>query len=341
MVKSVYEGGSLATRDRIYVCPFLLPLVISIEGLSANVDITQGMLHTLIFTDVFPTENPDVMKKILKKQIVLLLTLTLSCFQLAHAKENHTSVSPKDSGSKADNMGSTKAAWDKLAGRFSKRPEFLYVENDSSLPNVLIYGDSISIGYTQRVRQGIGSEANVYRLYKNGGNSDVFIPAMKTMHHVMRDEKLDKPWTFQWDVIHFNVGLHDLTVIKPDGKSSEAASRTSIEQYKKNLKDILAYLQELAPDAKLIFATTTPVPERAFNPTRLAGDSKKYNEAAFEVLADYPEVIINDLFTLTKPNQPKWWSKPGNVHYQKAGSNAQGDQVTEIILKTLGKHGAE
>ncbi|MDP4644433.1 MAG: SGNH/GDSL hydrolase family protein, partial [Opitutales bacterium] len=234
-----------------------------------------------------------------------------------------------------------KAAWDKLAGRFSKRPEFLYMENDSSLPNVLIYGDSISIGYTQRVRQGIGAEANVYRLYKNGSYSDVFIPAMKTMHDVMRDEKLDKPWTFQWDVIHFNVGMHDLTMIKPDGKSSEAASRTSIEQYKKNLKDILAYLQELAPDAKLIFATTTPVPEGAFKPTRIAGDSKKYNDAALEVLADYPEVIINDLFALTKPNHSKWWSEPGNVHYSKAGSNAQGDQVAEIILKALGKGGAE
>ena len=283
------------------------------------------------------------MKKILDKQIVLLLALMLGCLQLAHAKENHSGGLPNDSDSKtaAANLGSAKAAWDKLAGRFSKRPEFLYVENDPDLSNVLIYGDSISIGYTQRVRKNIGAKANVYRLYKNGSYSDVFIPAMKEMHAVMRDEKLDKPWTFQWDVIHFNVGMHDLTMIKPDGNDSEPASRTSIEQYQKNLRGILAYLQELAPDTKLIFATTTPVPEGAFKPTRIAGDAQKYNKAALEVLADYPEVIINDLFTLTKPNQPQWWSEPGNVHYKKAGSNAQGDQVAEIILKTLGQDDAE
>ena len=157
----------------------------------------------------------------------------------------------------------------------------------------------------------------------------------------MRDEKLDKPWTFQWDIIHFNVGLHDLTIEKSTGKNSEPESRTSIEQYKKNLSDILAYLEELAPDARLIFATTTPVPEGAFNPTRIAGDAKRYNDAALEVLADHPKVVINDLFRLTKPNQHKWWSEPGNVHYNQAGSNGQGDQVANVVMETLGKGGAE
>ncbi|MGJ8641302.1 MAG: SGNH/GDSL hydrolase family protein [Opitutaceae bacterium] len=283
------------------------------------------------------------MKNIFDKQIVLLLSMMFGCLQLSHAQENHSSASAKGSAIKADqeNLGSAKGEWAKLAGRFAKRPEFAYVENDPDLPNVLIYGDSISIGYTQRVRKNIGAQANVYRLFKNGGNSTVFIPAMTQMHDVMCDEKLDQPWTFQWDVIHFNVGLHDLTMIRANGKDSEAASRTSIEQYQKNLRSIMVYLQELAPGAKLIFATTTPVPDGAFKPRRIAGDSKKYNDAALEVLGDYPEVIINDLFTLTKPNQPKWWSEPGNVHYNKTGSNAQGDQVAEIILKTLGQRGSE
>ncbi|WP_411827865.1 SGNH/GDSL hydrolase family protein [Luteolibacter sp. AS25] len=279
------------------------------------------------------------MKTILKKQTVLLLALMLGGFQLTHAKEAVIEVMPKGSETKADTSGakSAKETWEKLAGRMAKRPEFAYVENNPALPNVLIYGDSISIGYTQYVRKKLGTEANLYRLHKNGSYSDVFIPAMKEMHDAMTDGKLDKPWKFQWDVIQFNVGMHDLTMIKPDGKDSEPASRTSIEQYKKNLRDILAYLEELAPDAKLIFATTTPVPEGAFKPRRIAGDAEKYNQAALEVLADHPEVIINDLFTLTKPNQSKWWSEPGNVHYKKVGSNAQGEHVAKIILDTLGK----
>lgn len=48
-----------------------------------------------------------------------------------------------------------------------------------------------------------------------------------------------------------------------------------------------------------------------------------------------------DLFTLTKPNQSKRWSEPGNVHYSKAGSDAQGDQVAKVILQALGKGDAE
>lgn len=235
----------------------------------------------------------------------------------------------------AESVNKAESAWAKLAGRFAKRPEFAFVENDPSLPNVLIYGDSISISYTQRVRAKMEGQANVYRLYHNGGNSTRFIPMMTTMHKTMRDEQLDNPWTFQWDVIHFNVGMHDLTIMNPDEDVGKQESRTSIDAYKKNLGDIVTYLQQLAPDAKLIFATTTPVPEGAFGPTRIAGDSQRYNAAALEVLSTTPDIAVNDLFALTKPNHPEWWSKPGNVHYNKTGSNAQGDEVARVLLNAL------
>lgn len=44
------------------------------------------------------------------------------------------------------------AAWTELVGNLIERPAFAYVQNDAALPNVLIYGDSISIGYTPGVR---------------------------------------------------------------------------------------------------------------------------------------------------------------------------------------------
>ena len=111
---------------------------------------------------------------------------------------------------------------------------------------------------------------------------------MTKMHNTMRDEQLDKPWTFQWDVIHFNVGLHDLTVKELDKENGKPVSATPIDAYKKNFGDIVTYLQQLAPNAKLIFATTTPVPEGTFGPTRIAGDAQRYNAAAFEVLRKSP-----------------------------------------------------
>lgn len=225
-------------------------------------------------------------------------------------------------------------AWGKLAGKGIKRPEFAYVQNKPSLPNVLIYGDSISIGYTQRVRSALKGQANVYRLHCNGGDSGSFIAKMTKMHNAMRDGKLDTPWTFEWDVIQFNVGLHDLKYISGKKLDKENGKQvSSLEVYKQNLHAIVAYLKELAPGAKLIFATTTPVPKGA--PGRIAGDAEKYNKAALEVLSDYPEIKINDLYTFTKPKQPEWWVAPGNVHFLEIGKNAQGDEVARVILDSL------
>ncbi|TWU46099.1 Alpha-L-fucosidase [Rubripirellula tenax] len=229
---------------------------------------------------------------------------------------------------------SAKEAWAKLAGKSAKRPEFAFVENDPALPNVLIYGDSISIMYTQRVREKLNGKANVYRLHCNGGDSGSFIAKMKKMHETMRDEKLDQPWTFDWDVIHFNVGLHDLKYVsgnRLDKKNGKQVS--SLDTYQMNLGDIVDYLKKLAPDAKLVFATTTPVPEG--EPGRFAGDAQKYNKVAEQVMRKFPEITINDLYTFTKPNQPIWWAKPGDVHYKMEGRSAQGDEVSQIILDSL------
>lgn len=227
-----------------------------------------------------------------------------------------------------------KAAWAKLAGKSVNRPEFAYVENDPALPNVLIYGDSISIMYTERVREKLDGKANVYRLHCNGGDSGSFIAKMEKMHDAMRDESLDQPWSFDWDVIQFNVGLHDLKYLSGrnlDKKNGVQVS--SLDVYQKNVTEIVQYLKNLAPDAKLIFATTTPVP--GGEPGRVAGDAIKYNQVAQKVLLDHPEIEINDLYRFTEPNQPQWWTKPGDVHYNTEGRNAQGDEVSRIILDSL------
>lgn len=246
--------------------------------------------------------------------IITLVALTLPCFVMAETATE---------------------AWDSLiAKNFKKRPEFQFIQNNRTLPNVLLYGDSISIHYTQAVREKLSDKANVYRLYRNGSDSGGFISKMDKMHDKMTNEKLEQHWDFSWDVIHFNVGLHDLKYVKGrklDKENGKLVSTT--EQYQKNLINIINYLKKSSPKAQLIFATTTPVPEGALG--RFAGDSIKYNEAALEVLKSYPDIRINDLYTLTKPNQEKWWIKPGDVHYNKQGSTAQGTEVAKIITKAL------
>lgn len=222
--------------------------------------------------------------------------------------------------------------WAELVGeRFMKRPEFSFVQNDATLPNVLLYGDSISIGYTERVRKNLAGKANIYRLYLNGGDSSSFIPKMEKMHQAMRDKRLAGRWSFDWNVIHFNVGLHDLkyvTVGKLDKKNGKQVS--SVESYERNLRNIVIYLKILAPKAKLIFATTTPVPAGELG--RIEGDAAKYNTAALIVLKEFPEVAVNDLYNFTKPHHAAWWRQPGNVHYNTLGTNEQGDEVAHAIL---------
>lgn len=122
-----------------------------------------------------------------------------------------------------------------------------------------------------------------------------------------------------------------------DGKLDKANGKqvTSTKEYEKNIRTIIPYLKKLAPGAKIIFATTTPVPEGEAG--RVAGDALKYNNVALRIMKEFPEIIVNDLYSFTKPNQPKWWMKPGNVHYAPEGCKAQGNEVSRIILDVLKK----
>ncbi|WP_158850732.1 SGNH/GDSL hydrolase family protein [Algibacter sp. L1A34] len=226
----------------------------------------------------------------------------------------------------------SREAWKKLA---DKGEAFKYVNPNKKLPNILLYGDSISIGYTPTVRQGLVNKANVFRIYSNGQSSDRFIPKMKKLKETMFQPYLKGGWDFNWDVIHFNVGLHDLKYLK-DGKLDIENGKqvSSIAVYKSNLDTICKYLQTEFPKAKLIFATTTAVPEEGAD-GRISGDSITYNTAALEVLANYPSIQINDLYAFTKPNAKDWHIKPHNVHYNTLGKKAQGKQVTKIITENL------
>ncbi|CAM4203651.1 SGNH/GDSL hydrolase family protein [Zobellia nedashkovskayae] len=225
-----------------------------------------------------------------------------------------------------------KAAWEEL--RSHANPVFHYVYPKKGLSNVLLYGDSISIGYTPTVRKELEAKAAVFRIYQNGMSSNDFIAKMDKMEQTMFKPYLKGGWDFEWDVIHFNVGLHDLKYMGPDGLDKEDGKVVSeISKYKENLTAICEYLQRKFPNTKLIFATTTPVPENANG--RFAGDAIKYNVAAREVLKNYPAISINDLYDYTLPHHEEWMVEPGNVHYNQLGRTKQGKRVAQVILEQL------
>ncbi|MDW5290766.1 SGNH/GDSL hydrolase family protein [Formosa sp. PL04] len=231
-----------------------------------------------------------------------------------------------------------KKAWEALCGNVGsvyKTDAFKYIEPKADLPNVLIYGDSVSIMYSSTVIKSLEGKANVIRLFKNGGSSKNFIPNMEKMQTAMFQPNLEQGWDFKWDVIYFNVGLHDLKYLKGKHLNINGEQVSTLSAYKLQLDTICDYLSTNYPEAKLIFATTTPVPDGAKG--RKEGDSIAYNIAALEVISQYPNIDVNDLYTYTKPHQEIWAQEPGNVHYNALGSEEQGKEVARVISEQLKK----
>ncbi len=107
------------------------------------------------------------------------------------------------------------------------------------LPRVLIIGDSISIGYTPRVRRQLDGIANVHRPTTNCRWSAF---GAEHIEGWLGDSK--------WDVIHFNFGLWDWYGWSQEEKSTP-------ESYAKSLESIVQKMKAKT-DATLIFAITTP-----------------------------------------------------------------------------------
>ena len=194
-------------------------------------------------------------------------------------------------------------------------------EVDPSLPNVLLIGDSISMGYTLPTRERLSGVANVYRPAINCG------PTIRAPEY-LDDWILGGPWA----VIHYNFGLHDLKHMDGDGQmvSPDTGSyQVPIVDYEQNLAAITERLA--ATGAVLIWATTTPVPKGATG--RIKGDAARYNVAAKRV-ADARNTRINDLYTFAL-NRLDQIQQPANVHFTDAGSEALAERVVKAITDAL------
>lgn len=207
-------------------------------------------------------------------------------------------------------------------------PAFARVEDVAGLPRVLLIGDSISIGYTPAVRELLKGKANVHRIKTNGGPT---LNGLKNLTTWLGDAK--------WDVIHFNWGLHDLKYVKADSGdkiqpvgTAGARHQVAIADYEKNLATLVEQLK--ASGAKLIWCSTTPVPEGAVG--RVPGDEVKYNEAAARVMKA-AGVATDDLFTHAQARIKEIQNK-ADVHFSAAGSKYLAEKVAAEIEAALPKN---
>ena len=198
-----------------------------------------------------------------------------------------------------------------------------HASKKSELPGVLVIGDSISMGYTPYLTGILSEKANVWHPEENceGTSKGVL--------------KLDK-WVgnMKWDIIHFNFGLHDLKHVNPvtgaNSNKPEDPQQADIKQYAYNLEIIVDRLK--ATGAKLIFATTTPVPEKS-SPYRNPSDVIEYNKAALRIMKK-EKIEINDLYRYSLPLVPEI-QIPNNVHFKPEGYRLLAERVSEYVIKSL------
>ena len=188
------------------------------------------------------------------------------------------------------------------------------------LPRVLLIGDSISIGYTLPVREALKGKANVHRPPGNCSSTGYTLSKLP--------EWLGPG---KWDVIHFNWGLHDAK-LPPEG-----VRHSPPDVYEKNLRELVQRLQ--ATGAKLIWATTTPVPNGGnIAPNRRFDSIDKYNAIAARVMRELG-VATNDLNAAITPHFARV-GRPNDVHYTPEGSAILTAEVVRSVTSRLAPRAA-
>jgi hypothetical protein len=189
-------------------------------------------------------------------------------------------------------------------------------------PRILIIGDSISIGYTQYVKEGLADMADVFH---NPGNAQHTGTGLKEIENWIGDGK--------WDIIQFNWGLWDLCYRHPESKTQGNRDKINgkitykIDEYASNLDSIVANLRSKT-EAKLIFVTTTYVPENEAG--RYKNDAIRYNDEAKKIMKKH-SVIVNDIYDQSIPIHHKFGKGSDDVHYSIQGY----EKLSELITKFL------
>ncbi len=176
-----------------------------------------------------------------------------------------------------------------------------FVKDDPELPRVLLIGDSVSRAYTLGVRKALAGKANVHRAPANCG------PTARGLQKI--DVWLGKG---NWDIIHFNFGIHD--------------RNTPIAEYTQRLEKLVERMKKTG--AKLIWASTTPIPDVAETKQTSASIVER-NQAAAAIMKKN-EIVTDDLFTFITPHL-KTSQIPGDVHFNAEGYKLLAKQVAEFI----------
>ena len=183
--------------------------------------------------------------------------------------------------------------------------------NDSLLPRVLFIGNSITRLYYPEVNESLKGMAYGARLSTSKSIGD---PALLDEVALILQQE-------HFDVVHFNNGMHG------EGYTEE--------QYQAAFPELVKTIRKYAPQAKLIWASTTPV--------RCGGDMADFhpkterirerNRIAAECVAGQ-DIQINDLFGLVE-NHPEYYAGGDGTHPVDCGVSALAEQVSLVVKEVL------
>ena len=193
------------------------------------------------------------------------------------------------------------------------------------MKNILLLGDSIrygapgSPGYGKIVKEKLEGKANVFA---PDDNCRFVQYTLRYLYNWARDLEDVKE---KIDVIHWNNGLWDVLRLNGD------EPLTPVDMYVHFLKRVYNMLTKLFPNAKIVFALTTPVQEDMANPTfmRYNSDIEEYNKAAKEFM-DSVGVCVNDFYSVIKPYGKDVHSDW--VHFNERGCEILADAVIEKVM---------
>jgi lysophospholipase L1-like esterase len=190
---------------------------------------------------------------------------------------------------------------EKIEWTWSDRPEAAI----PGLPNVLLVGDSITRAYYPAVTASLKGLANVYLFATSACSGDPRLPEQIRGYSRM----MGLPFA----VVHFNNGMHGWGYTE--------------QQYAAGLPAMLAAVRAGAPNARLIWATTTPIRKETLPSGASNARIDARNKLAAELMAR-EHILTDDQHQLMLQHTDL---HSDDVHYTAAGSTLQAEQVASQI----------
>lgn len=192
-------------------------------------------------------------------------------------------------------------------------------EKTSALPEVLLIGDSIRMGYCSCTAKTLSGAAEVRWPEANCANSQNILISLPSWRGLVSSPR----------VVQFNCGHWDMARWDHDEDPI-----TSIEEYGRNIRKIIKRLRRYFPEAQIVFATTTAMNPNGGVPqnVRTNADIRKYNAVAVAV-AESENVPVNDLFKVTE-NWPES-AFADYCHYSDQSNERLGEFVGEFLRKYI------